>query len=224
MAKGNTNSVRRHVGHCPTCGNTAPQRIVYSHRHGITWYDDQGRGARGGPDIYSFLCICETCDAPVFYQGVDPNEDGSAWPPLAYPAVSEFGSEVPRNVRKIYDEAVKCKSHSPMAYALLIRKALEAICDDRGIEKAAGKKSDLYHRLQVLLSRGDVPPLLAGMTDALREFGNIAAHEDPNAITVPMTWPVHELFITIIEYIYIAPARLAELRQALKLDRPLKKL
>jgi hypothetical protein len=158
----------------------------------------------------------------VFYQGVDPNEDGSDWPPLAYPPISELGPEVPLVVRRIYDEAVKCKAHSPIAYALLIRKTLEAICDDRGIEKAAGKQGDLYNRLRVLLARGELSPLLADMTDALRVLGNIAAHEDPKAISVPMTWPVHEFFNSIVEYLYVAPAKLTEFKEALKNARAAK--
>src|SRR5229473_1329120 len=86
--------VFRHVGFCPSCGNTAPQRVVQSHRYGTTWtwYGEDDRGHRGGPDLLAFFCVCETCDAPLLYDGIDPFEDDSDWPPLVYPKLVEFGT------------------------------------------------------------------------------------------------------------------------------------
>lgn len=204
-------TAKRHVGFCPTCGNTAPQRVIHTHTYGIKWYGDSGAGHFGGPDIYAIYCICETCNAPVLYNDVDPAENGAAWPSLAYPSVTEYGREVPLNIRITYEQAVKCKSHSPIAFAVLIRKAVEGICDDRGIER----RGNLQARLKRLAERGNIPPVLAKMTDVLRTLGNAAAHEGPHAVTVPMTWSIEEFFKAVVEYVYVAPARLAEFEASL---------
>jgi hypothetical protein len=100
----------RHVGFCPSCGNTAPQRVVADHLYSTTWYsEDDDRPRRNGPEMWAVFCICETCDAPVFYDGIDPREVDARWVPLVYPRVPEFGDEVPVTVQKIYAQAKKCK-------------------------------------------------------------------------------------------------------------------
>ena len=74
--------------------------------------------------MLAYFCVCETCDAPLLYDGIDPSEVDSDWPPLAYPKLTEFGSNVPGNIRTIYDQAMKCKSHAPLGFAILIAKPL----------------------------------------------------------------------------------------------------
>jgi hypothetical protein len=166
--------------------------------------------------MWAVFCVCETCDAPVFYDGIDPREVDARWSPLVYPRVPEFGNEVPASVQKIYAQAKKCKQSAPIAFAVLIRKALEAICIDRGVQADTNKKKNLYSRLAVLVERGDIPPTLAKMSDVLRTIGNTAAHDSPDEVTVPMTWAIDEFFEAIVEYVYIAPAKLEkfEKRQA----------
>ncbi|HEX9128919.1 MAG TPA: DUF4145 domain-containing protein, partial [Gemmatimonadaceae bacterium] len=166
--------------------------------------------------MLAYLCICETCDAPVLYDGIDPFEIDGDWPSQVYPVPAGFGTEVPLPVRRIYDQASKCKDSAPLGFVILIRKALEAICDDRGIAKPKGREGDLFHRLQKLRASGDIPPTLARMTDVIRTLGNAAAHEARDEITVPMTWPVDEFFRAIVEYVYIAPAKLDKFEKSLE--------
>lgn len=213
MAKPKT---RRHVGFCPTCGNTAPQRVVDAHLYSGTWYSEEGRPRRGLPDLYAVYCICETCDAPVLYDGIDPRElDFPSWPQLVYPRVADYDDAVPSAVQKIYHQAISCKQQSPLAFAILIRKALEAICDERGVEKGKRKERNLSVRLQKLIAKAQIPPILAKMTDVLRTLGNTAAHDAPDDVTVPMTWAIDDFFQAIVEYVYVAPSKLAEFEERL---------
>jgi len=209
---------RRRVGFCPSCGNTAPQRIVHTHRYTTTWYREDGSSHRDGPDMIAHFCVCETCDAPLLYDGIDPTEVGGNWTPLAYPTPAEYGNEVPLAVHKIYEQASKCKERAPLGFAVLIRKALEAICDDRGIEKPR-REGDLFHRLKKLEARGDIPPTLARMSDVLRTLGNTAAHDAPEEITVPMTWAIDEFFRAIVEYVYVAPAKIEKFEKRMRRTR-----
>jgi hypothetical protein len=216
MAGEGQEKVRRRVAFCPTCGNTAPQRILLTHTYVSTWYREDGSSHRDGPDLIAHFCVCETCSAPLLYDGIDPDEVGGDWPQLRYPEPAELDNDVPLSIHKIYAQAAKCKPGAPLAFAILIRKALEAICDDRGVEKPNRKEGDLFHRLQKLQARGDIPPTLAKMSDVLRTIGNTAAHEAPDGITVPMTWAIDEFFRAIVEYVYVAPAKIAKFESRLK--------
>lgn len=68
----------------------------------------------------------------------------------------------------------------------------------------------------MLQERGDIPSTLAKMTDVLRTLGNTAAHEAPDEITVPMTWAIDEFFRAIVEYVYIAPAKLETFQKRIR--------
>ncbi len=93
----------------------------------------------------------------------------------------------------------------------MIRRALEAICDDRGIEKGS-----LVQRLRQLAERGEVPPLLAEVSDTLRILGNLGAHSSDMSVTPPDTWAIDDFFRAIIEYVYVAPSKLNEFKEKLQ--------
>jgi hypothetical protein len=150
------------------------------------------------------------------YDGIDPRElDFPSWPQLVYPRVADYDDAVPSAVQKIYHQAISCKQQSPLAFAILIRKALEAICDERGVEKGKRKERNLSVRLQKLIAKAQIPPILAKMTDVLRTLGNTAAHDAPDDVTVPMTWAIDDFFQAIVEYVYVAPSKLAEFEERL---------
>jgi hypothetical protein len=92
----------------------------------------------------------------------------------------------------------------------MLRSGLEAICDQQAV-----KKGSLKSRLDVLASRGVIPPVLAEMTWVLRTLGNEAAHE-PQQMSVYTTWALDDFFKTIVEYIYVAPAKLARFKKRLE--------
>lgn len=93
----------------------------------------------------------------------------------------------------------------------MIRCALEAICDDRDIPRGS-----LHKRLEELAGRGEIPPRLAEMSTVLRILGNAGAHSSLQSVTVPMTWAMDEFFRAIVEYVYVAPGKLAELSKRLQ--------
>ena len=78
---------------------------------------------------------------------------------------------VPSAVANNYREAKAVQNVSPNAFAVLIRRALEAMCDDRGVPTGR-----LQQRLEQLAKRGEIPPILAEITSVLRTLGNSGAH------------------------------------------------
>ena len=117
---------------------------------------------------------------------------------------------MPEAIRVCYAEAVRIQKIAPNAYAVMLRRSLEALCDDRGV-----KKGSLHVRLLELAKRGEIPPILAEMTSVLRSLGNAGAHYDQQKITVPITWAMDEFFRAILEYVYVAPSKLDAFRSRL---------
>jgi hypothetical protein len=79
---------------------------------------------------------------------------------------------VPAKVHKAFDEALTCTANECyVAAGMLIRKTLEAVCEDRG---AQGK--DLWLRINDLKTKLMLPNALFEAMDHLRLLGNDAAH------------------------------------------------
>jgi hypothetical protein len=173
--------------------------------------DEEGEGY---PFVY-LVARCETCDEILVYTGPDDAEDYrkdfTRAAKLVYPAPQTFGEEVPRAVRKCYAEASAIKNVSPNGYAVLIRRSLEALCDDR---RAAGRV--LHERLKDLVQRGELPSVLAEMTDLLRLLGNIGAHDWRSTVRAPQVWAMDDFFRAVVEYIYVAPAKIKAFRETLQ--------
>lgn len=197
------------VAFCPQCGNEAPQNVLYTHRYKTVWYGEKGTPNHDGPDCEAILCACATCREPLLYDGISRDEYG-VWPSLAFPEKGEMHKSVPESVREVYSEAFRVKRTAPRAFALLIRKALEVVCDDKEV-----RRGNLSERLKALAASGAVPPTLAEITEVLRTLGNTAAHGPLERITVPMTWAIDEFFRAVVEYVYVAPSKLVALRESL---------
>ena len=205
------NQPRKHVAFCPHCGNRSPQRIALEHTYHDTWYGEDGKALAHdeGPESEAIVCICETCNAVLVYDGISYSESGT-WPELMYPRDTTLPVSVPAAVRGIYREAVMVKQNAPNAFAIMVRKGLEAICDDRDAPQGS-----LAARLRHLVERGEMPPALADLTDVLRVVGNTAAHGSLQTITTPMTWAIDYFFRAVVEYVYIAPGKLSEFKEKL---------
>jgi hypothetical protein len=91
----------------------------------------------------------------------------------APPEVMDFdASGLPHRLAATLEEAVKCHAISCFrAAALLVRRLLEEICEDKA---ATGR--DLKARLKALSSSVIIPPELLEAADHLRLLGNDAAH------------------------------------------------
>jgi len=97
-------------------------------------------------------------------------EEGFADAVLLWP---KFGlnKAVPERIRDIYDEASRIEHTAPNAFAGQIRRALEAICSERGATKGT-----LVENIQELANRGEIPKTLVEASDLLRLIGNIGVH------------------------------------------------
>jgi len=193
----------RNVAFCPHCGNRAPQKLIQTHH--CVEVDSDGDTPEL-PQAY-FVAVCETCDELLLYYVLQhiPDDKDFTSSHLLWPQATEIHESVPDKVAKIYREALRIRQLAPNAIAAKIRRALEAVCEDRG-----ATKGHLQKRLKELADRGEIPPVLAEMTDTLRALGNVGAHATDHSIT---SWEVHgidEFFRAVIEYVYTARSKLKE--------------
>ena len=162
------------------------------------------------PGTY-FVCVCEGCEQVLLYGKFPGHREADVLPDaeLLWPERRELPSVVPERIRAIYREASAVRDASPNAFAVSIRRALEAVCEDR---HAVG--SSLAKRLEVLAERGDVPPLLAEMTEVLRVLGNLGAHADTD-VRSEHVLAIDDFFRTVVSYVYVGPTKLQEFRKHL---------
>ena len=204
----------RRVLYCPHCGNKAPQRLIHKQQYlERSWVVSTGKEDR---DPWSmFVAKCETCDQLLLYENMGNQLDDEDFhrADLVFP---KFGlhAAVPGIIRDVYSEAARIKEIAPNAFAVQIRRALEALCDDR-----SAKGRNLAEKLKDLASRSEIPPVLAEMTDVLRLIGNIGAHGIHETVHPLQANAIDEFFTAVIEYVYVAPAKLRAFRQRMEFSK-----
>ncbi|MCH7979661.1 MAG: DUF4145 domain-containing protein [Acidobacteria bacterium] len=170
------------VLYCAHCGNTTPHELLgYSLKYG--------------------LMVCGTCHEASLYincieargfdvpENLDFNDAVLIWPKPA-----ELHPAVPKRVQEIYKEAASIMQRSPNGFANQIRRAVEAICKDRGEPRGS-----LAERLKRLADQGVIPGALADMTEFLRILGNVGSHDDNEDDVDPSyVQPVGELLLILI--------------------------
>lgn len=137
---------------------------------------------------------------------------------LLYPATSTApiaNSEMPQNVREIYDEASSIFSASPRAAAALLRLALQLLCEQLG-----GKGKNINDDIATLVSKG-LPEIVQQSLDIVRVTGNDAVHPGQIDVDSPKTVSsLFELINIIVEYMIAMPQKVSGIYKQL----PTKKL
>jgi hypothetical protein len=133
---------------------------------------------------------------------------------LEYPKDGRLNISVPQTIREVYFEAARIKELAPNAFAVQVRRALEALCEDR-----AAKGRTLADKLKDLSARAEIPPVLAEMTDVLRLIGNIGAHGIGESVHPLQANAIDEFFKAVIEYVYVAPAKLRAFKERMESSR-----
>lgn len=174
-------------------------------RHGFTPDD-------GGLYEEWFLVACTKCKQPnlvgrEYYGSHGGGEEWGDWR-IFPPRARVFGGEVPRPIRRSYDEAqVNLRSGSFLSAAMMCRRVVELLAKAHGI-----KTGDLAKKLLALKDQGVIDGRLYEWATALRFAGNDAAHEDdPDYdISKPDADDLLTFTEAIIDYVYIYRARFDE--------------
>ena len=202
----------RKVMYCPHCGNQAPQRLI----HKQVYMEKAWSVSDGSEDQHfwsTFITVCETCGHVLLYDNPGDQFEEKQFHvcDLVYPKSGQLHRSVPESIRVVYEEAHRIKAIAPNAFAVQIRRALEAIAEDRG-----AKKGNLQKRLEDLSEKGEMPPVLSDASDVLRTLGNIGAHGITESVHPLQAVAIDDFFRVIVEYVYVAPSKLAEFKERMK--------
>jgi hypothetical protein len=181
---------------CPHCGNRGTFEVI-------------DRDVHIGN---AFLCGQRMCPEPscnghlfVITQG---NKLLFQYPPVRIPFNTQ---NIPTEILKTFDEAISCHAGgSYVAAAIMIRRTLEEICEERG---ANGK--DLKDRIKDLKTKVVLPQELFDAMDELRLLGNDAAHIEAktyNQISRPELDVAVEFTIELLKALYQYSTLLTKMR------------
>ncbi|HXH26886.1 MAG TPA: DUF4145 domain-containing protein [Candidatus Acidoferrum sp.] len=149
---------------CPHCGNQ-------SNFEGAGIPDLKGINFANGDQVLWLLgirrCPNSQCHGQLFFQKI-----GSTIEVFPFTRIDFNPSEIPQAIVHCFKEALECEANQCyIASAIMVRKTLEMICEDR---QAAGSR--LVDRLSTLQTQITLPPQLFKAMDNLRILGNDAAH------------------------------------------------
>jgi hypothetical protein len=197
------------TGFCGHCMTQSRQRLLKQVSYEIEDTEGQMHGAT------YLLGVCSTCDRPLMYHVINDFVAGSsAWfqeADLVWPDPNKLHFSVPLQVRQCFSEAYPIIELNPSAFAGQVRRALEMICKEKG---AGGK--NLADQLEWLATQHMIPETLSKMTTSLRILGNAGVHVTDRKVSVEDAWAIDGFFRSLVEYLYVAPAKLQEFERRLQ--------
>jgi hypothetical protein len=169
---------------------------------------------------------CASCDKPTLVEEtVEHNLDGSRADTTIYTYISSAETRVlypdatakniltnlPTAIEKAYRGALAVQDIEPNLCAVAVGRTLEAVCNHENV-----KPGKLAARLSILASTGRIPTILAEMANQLKQLRNLGAHVDNLDEVAARDVPIMLHFVeAILEYLYVAPAKIAALQARL---------
>jgi hypothetical protein len=120
-------------------------------------------------------------------------------------------TNLPKAIEKKYLAALKVQEIEPSACAVLVGRTLEAVCN---YENAPGKT--LSEKLDNLVRSDRIPKTLAEMAHQLRQIRNLGAHDAEDEVTEEDVPIILDFLEAILEYLYVALAKIAAVQARLK--------
>jgi Domain of unknown function (DUF4145) len=191
---------------CNHCGNHAPMEIVAEYYRSTTsicddddpyeiHYPDPEEGFR----YNLLLCLsCKEVTLKEYFEAIYSDEYITI--KTLYPMTKSRLAGLPSKIQQAYEIAFKVRVIDVNAYAVIIGRILEMICED---QNAIGK--DLYSRLDDLSTKGKIPTKLVGVAHSLRKLRNFGAHASLGELTRDEIPILDDLCRAILEYVYNAP-------------------
>ena len=131
-------------------------------------------------------------------------------PLLFHPVVRKSLTNLPIDIQKEYEATLKVRNISSNACAVLARRTLEAIFTH---ENAEGRT--LADKVNNLIKSDRIPPIVADMAHLGRQIGNLGAHFDKQEVTEADVTAMLGFLETILEYLYVLPAKVATVKARL---------
>lgn len=210
------NNQKNEVFTCHHCGNKTSQKIIGNHSQEIILDYHPTTGEKISANQYFTFFECSTCFGltikTICSEEIDdPNELNYDKVFTAYPREKEFPENMPKSIVSCYKEAIKVKKVSPLAFSILIRRALEVMFVEQNI-----KGDTLNDKIKLMAKKDILPNAFIKMAEAIRLFGNSGAHQIDPIITADEVESLDYFFNATVEYVYIAPNKIKKIEESLK--------
>ena len=185
---------------CAHCSNVAPMQVVTSFAD-MTNYGDEHESHEEGPIFELLKCsACQEVTLRSYYWSEMMSEEDEVIYKQLYPSDPRIPTGLPELIEKAYRAALRVKPVDANAFVVLVGRALEIVCADRG-----AKGGSLHDKLKDLATRGEIPSKLVEVADKLRLFRNLGAHAELGDVTAQEVPIVEDLCRALLDYIYTAP-------------------
>lgn len=198
---------------CGHCQNTAPMEIVADYSTVREYSDNRSGESWDAGSVYE-LCKCPTCHNMTL-RSCDWHSGRMDESDIEYKVLYPLGEKalrgLPRKIDAAYQAAHKVRNIDANAYAVLLGRVLDFVCEDRN---APGKTLD--EKLKSLAEKNEIPSKLVDVAAGIRKLRNIGAHANLGELTADELPVLDDLTRAILEYVYSAPflAKEAEERLA----------
>ncbi len=202
---------KERMDECPHCENFTLMEILWDDTHET--YDDLHFEYDEGTISLSLMkcrvCLEITLKETLKYE--DRFEMLHFEEKTYYPTPKVISKNIPGAIVKEYETSLRVKRIDPNMCAVAVGRTLEAICN---YEKATGK--NLAQKLDYLDKKGRIPSTLVKMATELRELRNLGAHNENDEVTEEDIPFILEFLEAILEYLYVAPAKIEALQKRRK--------
>lgn len=217
----NSNFPQDPILDCSHCGNRTPHVLHFEYEHSML-YDELDDGQKLY-NPFTWLCYsCGTCGGLNIFGGffnydigIESLSRAKLHPKgadiLPPPHTLSPNQPIPAKVLRLYEEVWPLRHRAPVAFIGQVRRLLEFVCADQG---ATGK--DLFSKLQDLSEKGVFPGYFTQISDLLRKVGNMGAHAAEEELSVWDAELIDDFFRSIVDYVYVAPARIKRMELRLK--------
>ena len=151
------------------------------------------------PTFLVTLAKCPQCSVPLLAQQMeDFGEHAWLLPERLYPEESTLSHTLPKPIRDTFQEAQAClKAGAYTAAAIMCRKTVEGICAEHGHQERT-----LAESLRSMRDAGIIEARLYDWADALRLYGNEAAHDVSVTVSAQDAKDLLEFGHALIEYVF----------------------
>lgn len=151
-------------------------------------------------DVRYVFLRCPSCITPLLTVQWRP-EEGETWDSARrlYPPIRRISFRVPMELRRSFQEALQChESGHYLATALMCRRTLEGVCSHH-----LGNVKNLSQALKELHSKQIIDDRLCEWATALRDDGNLAAHDISARISHEDAEDLVDFSEAILDYVFV---------------------
>jgi hypothetical protein len=127
-------------------------------------------------------------------------------PVFAYPARRRLSNDVPRPLRREFDEAYKCFSVKAYgATVVMVRRILEGVCQENNVQQRT-----LIKGLEELENKGLIDGTISTWATALRVLGNEGAHYTGRQVPRDDAEDALAFSEALLDHVYVLRKRFTE--------------